>query len=258
MATLIIRVVLCVLLAGTVFGQSMRRDSLRLSVYDQLLLPTSGDDQVTAARFNRIFSRGINAITTSCPAYEKLDTVFITVGVEGGLLNSDFVAAKSVDKMIGQTIRIPLQVVPYDDTLYNLLGGTAEKTEMNKTLREHPRYYSAFNGKLFVRPKYSKTTETDSFLTYYYAQAPDVTNDTTATTMSTAYREALIYFCCAKVSDLRRDYNTGRYYYAMFLGEIRRRGMIGGNNIQAIGGYIHPSSGSLLGGAAMPQGSPAE
>ena len=256
MAIRIVSVLL--LLATTAIGQTMRRDSLRQIVYDQLLIPSAGDEQVTSARFNRIFSRGLNAISTSCPAYEKLDTVEITVAVEGGTLGSDFVAALSVEKIVGQTIRIPLQVVPYADTLYNLLGGTADKTTMNKTLREHPRYYSAFNGKLFAWPKYSKTTETDSFLVKYFAKAPDVTLDSTATVISTAYREALIYFCCSKVSDLRHDYGAGRYYYGMYLAEIRRRGMIGGNDIQAIGGYIAPSAGATSLPAAIGVGSPAE
>ena len=242
MVTRITKFLLVVLCAASVSAQSMRRDSLRLATYDQLLIASGGNDQVTSARFNRIFSRGLNTISTSCPAYEKLDTVTITVAVEGGALNSDFVAAKSVSKILGQTIRIPLQVVPYDDTLYNLLGGTVEKTEMDRAATEHPRYYSAFKGTLFAWPKYNRTGDADSFLVEYYAAVPDVGTDTAATVLSSAYREALINYCCSKVADLQKDYGTGRYYWSLYLDEIKRRGMIGGNNIQAAGGYLSPAS----------------
>lgn len=204
------RLLLCLLLvAGSVSGQ-VRRDSLRVSALD-LLAISSTDALITTARVNRIIDEAVREVSANFPAIEKLDTVVIYTTTEGGALASDFSQAWWAQIMVDDSVRIPL-TYREPDTLYEARGGSDGVSDAGKNVTQQ-RYYYTHAGRLMLYSKYG-TGEGDSLfvLLAYYAVDDAMSADTTTTSISDAYRAALMDWICYRIEMLRFRFDAATVF----------------------------------------------
>ena len=179
--------------------RSPRLDSMWVSVCANLNLPTSGTRNITSAVGYRYINEAYASVCVDFPAIEKLDTVTLVGGSEGGALNTDFDRVVSVDRMVDSTVRIPLQPVS-QDTL-SMMVKTADDASVRMVKNDYtsPRYYKIFNKMLITQPKYSLATSS-LFLVKYYAIGARLTSASDSVLCDQRYIEQIINHACAGIS----------------------------------------------------------
>jgi len=187
------------------------RDSLTVAVLNQLHVPSTGDNELTTAIVHKQINKSVAQVCTDFPAVEKLDTVIIGRWQEGGSLNTDFDRAYSVMKIVGDTLRVPINRLP-DDSLFDRLGGeTGLEYDYDKL--SHPRYFNPFDYYLFVYPKVAiDSAGVDTFLVKYYAMDDALTSATDSTVINPRFINPLISHVCYMLSLYREDDNAAAIY----------------------------------------------
>jgi hypothetical protein len=220
---LLIWVVAC----ATCHAQSMRRDSLRVAILDQLLLPTNGTAQVTTARINRTIGQACAKVCNDFPAIASFDTIAASGTTEGMALNADFNRLYSCYRMVGDTQRIPLIVVPEDSL--PAIWAKSEASSMNMFSTGSPRYCYVAGSRLFFWPKYNKRGASDNFFIEYFANDTTVADSVPTTRINPKYRDAIIWNACVRVSTMRKlmnDAATYDYLYSKELAISREDGLL--------------------------------
>jgi hypothetical protein len=206
--------VLCLLAANLSAETSPQLDSIRVAALNQIGLPTAGTTRITAAIANAIINYGIQEVSTNFPAVEKLDTITIDSVSEGGALASDFVAIRSCELMIDDTLRIPLQYKPVD----SIFEKRPSKEGAKPDDITDPRYYRTHAGRLLTSPKFVSGDIGDSalFLISYYAVGDFLSSGTDSTNIVEEYRDELLDWVCYRLEALRYRYNASAFYFAKY------------------------------------------
>lgn len=209
--------VLIVLLAVGVMGEtSPQLDSIRIMAFNQIGVPTSGTNRVTAAKANAIINYGIQEVSTDFPAVGKLDTITIGSVSEGGALASDFVAIKWCQLMIDDTLRIPLEYKTEDSFFVERPTEEGAKSEPDDILS--PRYYYTHAGKLLTWPKFVAGDIGDSALVLisYYAIGDRLDSATDSTNILPQFRNELLDWVCYRLEYLQYRYAAGDRYFGKY------------------------------------------
>lgn len=202
-----------------VFGvaqTSPRLDSISLNALDRLGISQSGAGRVTLAKVYGIVNEGIEDVSTHWPAVEKTDTVVVYDSTEGGRLNSDFSRIRSVQWMIGDSVRVPIEYMNEDSLV--LKFGSVDKARADIALvvdGTERFYYYTFGSRLYVLPKYdADTSAVDSliFLVSYYAVDDKLTTTTDSTTISSQFRRYLRWYVYGEIETLRGRYDRAAFW----------------------------------------------
>lgn len=207
---------LLVLLCGIANAQEVpaRRDSIRLAVYNRLNLASTGSDVATTARVNEAINAAISQICRQYPAVEKIDTVVLYSIIEGAALNSDYLRGHWAFRKAGDSARYAMQYKPMD-SLFSAMGGDAISQGQKLGDPLSPRYWYSFADRFFTYPfVQANFTSPDSFIVMYYADGQPLTSDVSRTDIQKEYRDALIYLTCAKVSEIRKQFEEAASFYA--------------------------------------------
>jgi hypothetical protein len=212
----IITGVACLLAVGAMAETSPQLDSIRVAAFNQIGLPTTGTTRVTAAKANAIINYAIQEISTNFPAVEKLDTVLIDSVSDGGALNTDFVAVKWCQLLIGDTLRVPLEYKPED----SLFTGDPTEGEEGAQLDDitDPRYYYTHANRLLTFPKFRTGDVGDSafLLVGYFAVGDRVDAETDSTNIHPRFRDELLDWVCYRLEYMRYRYTSGNQYFAKY------------------------------------------
>lgn len=195
MKRLIITVVICALagsLHAQTYGLPARLDSLRGYALSAAGMPAGHSDLVDSV-MNKLVNLSILRVCKDFPAIQKYDTVVLAKSSQGVALNSDFLVATDVQRIIGEGIRISLEPIA-PGALVSLYEKIPKDSMAADPLDvKSPRYWTEHNDKLFFHPKYNKASAvTDSFLVFYEAMDSVLQVDASTTQIHEKYRDALI------------------------------------------------------------------
>lgn len=197
---------------------SNRLDSLRIEVLFYLNL-NAVTNSVTAAKLTRAINHAIVADCKRYPALYKLDTVIVPKTVEGAALNSDFSRPAQLFKMIGDSIRIPLQFISWDSVKAKFPAYKDNVHNPSDTMS--PAHFWTGGQKLFLHPKYlESTSDADSFIVHYYAIDQKLSDDTNTVSITQDYRLPLIYYAAAEIWSIRGRDDKFAHYMGLFLNYI--------------------------------------
>ena len=193
----IIRMLTCLFLAGSVMAQTYalptRRDSIRFMCYSRLNMPQTGTLRVDTTNANYAIDQAYANTCDDFDAIEKLDTVIIARADEGGSLNSDFLRLRKVFKLISDSVRIPMGLLPLD-SLELVYPQYAENLQKRTSIMSPNRVYS-FNQKLFTHPKQYRS-DADTMLVYYWAMGAELVSDTAHLAVLPGFVEKVISYAC--------------------------------------------------------------
>lgn len=198
--------------AQSIYPISPRLDSMRLAVYSQLGINTTGSRGVPAATVNRALNRGLSQTCIDYPAIEALDTLFLQRDSEGVALADDFLRLKAVFRIIGDdSLRLPIRILNVDQ-----IQAEFPTTALNidkKPDRSSPAACFTYQGRLFPQPKYLGTTDAvDTLLIHYFAMGNPLLADDSAAIVLPEYVEKIIQYACAEVSATRQNFSDASYY----------------------------------------------
>ena len=212
--TVICFIFICGIAQGQTLPLSPRLDSLRVSVFNELPLATTGSALLTTARVSRQVNMAIWDVCQSFPAYEKADTVIASRAAEGGTLNSDFLRATLVMRMIGDSVRIPL--IPLNLDSIQPLNQLVEANLQDLDVENDPNKWYTRNYRLYTHPKVRReSSEADTFLVHYEAMAPKLASDTDTTVIDKNFLQAVVYYATAKCWLLRKRSDLAETYFAL-------------------------------------------
>ena len=202
------------LLAGPVMATgpiSGLMTELREGVRAQLRGQTTATTLLSNSVVDWAINRGLSQTCSDFPAYEKLDTVMVSKEGEGAALPSDFVEVKAVFRIIGDTVRYPLQYMPADTLAKNYAIGSSTPDEPN-TVRSL-QYYHTHAGQLIFDPK-SRATKDDTMLVEYYAMDAPLDDSTDTAHVKAKYLEKVILYACWALSVTEGDGRAAAYLAA--------------------------------------------
>ena len=204
---------------------SPRLDSLRYQVFEQLNVPSTGTYKVTATVANKRINVAQMAVANDFPAILKLDTVIGSGTVEALSLPSDFLRIMAVQKMKGDSLRLPIRPLDSLGDPWSKLTAARQYIQDANNI-EHPKFYYVWGDKLMFLPKYSMPSMfgVDSFLVFYVALPAQMSSDSDTTLIPVEYRDLIIDYTCAELSALRQNWDD----YAAYMAKYQRRlGMTG-------------------------------
>lgn len=218
-------IVLLVFAASSAMAESPitpTRDSLSIAAFQQLNVVTTGDDQITTAKCYGALNQALLQVCRDFPAYEKIDTVTIDKTAEGGALANDFLRLKSVFRMKGDTLRVPLQVVDMDSLPGLSPRDSVAVQEKGNILS--PRYAYTYANRLLTHPKYIISGSADSFLVCYYALDDKLTSATDSVSIDKTYLTALKYYACYSLLAMIQDYEGAMFWLGLYDKEVNSVG----------------------------------
>jgi len=208
------------LTSGIAAAASPRLDSLRAAVYSQLDVKDGGDRKITSAKVTRAINRAYEHVANRLPAIEATDTVVISKADDGGVLPDDFRTIGDVFRLWGDTIRVQLDVTPFDslDVLAPTLDENIHQILLTGDISPlNPRRCYVFNGRLYLHPKYAiDTTRSDTLQVHYYAAAETLVDDTATVKVTGGYIEPIILYSCSLLSMTRNDFEAAMAYMQMY------------------------------------------
>ena len=213
---------LCLLPALCLAETEPQLDSIRQAAFDQLGIPAAGTDYVTTAKANAIVNYGIQEVSTSFPAVEKLDTITIDSTTEGGTLASDFVAIKWCLFIADDTARVPLEFAPVD-SLFPARGGE-EGVDHDPGNPYGVRYYFTHAKQLMTYPRWSVGADSALFLVAYYAVGNHLAAGGDSTNILPEYRDELLDWICYRLEALRGRFTAAAFYEAIYDKAKKERG----------------------------------
>lgn len=195
--------IIFILLCGSASAQiPAQRDSLAARVFTNLKLSTSGSASITTAIVYQKLNDAQTPVCQDFDAFEKFDTMTVSSGSEGATLPGDFLRVSGVDRMVGDTQRIPMQQIRYEER-WEKTGGLSGTT-YDLASREQPRYFYIHANKLVVYPKDRKpSNRPDSLLVGYWAIGHQLASSTDSTDIYPEFRAALILKATALVWAMR-------------------------------------------------------
>ncbi len=213
------------ILAQSSWAISPRRDSLRAYTYTALGLPST-NGKLTTANVNMFINESAVEVSRDFPAIEKFDTVLISKTGEGAALNSDFLRIHRASRIIGDTLRIPLDVTN-PDSLFEKTGGL-QGVKQDRDKIESPHWYSTFGKRFQTHPKgLRESGSPDKFLIEYFATPNYLGADSDTTLIPDDYRPALLLKVRMKaliqLSDFRSAFSVDSMYNEMRLPPVSRR-----------------------------------
>lgn len=192
---------------------SARLDSLRIAVYRDLLLPDTGTSAATTTRLNGIVNRSIRQVCLDFPAIEKSDTVTADSSSESFSLNSDCDRVRAVFRVVGDTVRVPLEpVMGPEDTLFSWPKIKSAHDPKDIT---QPRSYHVHGNQIKFFPKYYKSSFS-TFVVDYYAVDTGLTADASETSVIQRYREAVLEYAAAKTCAMLGLWTEEQHYSAKY------------------------------------------
>lgn len=198
--------------AQSIYPISPRLDSMRLAVYSQLGINTTGSRGVPAATVNRALNRGLSQTCIDYPAIEALDTLFLQRDSEGVALADDFLRLKAVFRIIvGDSVRLPIRILNVDQ-IQGEFPASQDNSDQ-KSNRLNPENCFTYQGRLFLHPKYLGTTDAvDTLLIHYFAMGNPLLADDSAAIVLPEYIEKIIHYACSEVSATRQNFSDASYY----------------------------------------------
>ena len=189
-------------------------DSLRTAAFEQSLVPDDGNALIDTTYGKRVVNRAIQQVCHDFPAYEKIDTVVSVAGTIEYALNTDFLRLKTVLKM---TTFMDLKIIyglsfPPIETWFEVKAGVVGG-EPDPNEKAEPRYASTWNDQLYFYPTPSKA---DSFIVTYYAIDSQMIDPTSSTSVLPEYREAIIIFTAAMISERKGDFARADRLWARY------------------------------------------
>jgi len=180
---------------------STRRDSLRTNVCWYLGISTSGTDLLTTAKINNAVNNAIHETCKDYPAYVKLDTVKIDSAAVGGSLNNDFRDLKTVFFILGDTVRMPVEIIE-PDTLKRKQPTISDNlfVEGKNVI---VRYCWSEDSLLRISAKWRNAVDTAKFEIEYFAYDSMLTSDSDKTLISADYLLNVIYRACSTLEEIR-------------------------------------------------------
>ncbi len=213
--------VLPVLLAGTSHAQlSMRLDSIRVSVYRQLLLKTNGAGLVPDSTANAAVNRAIQRVCDDFPAIEKIDTIALSSDSVGIALNSDFLRVRWV--FLNATNKwFPLTPVTMEQhrELFKIVGGKSGATFRPADTLAAP-YYWTLGDRIFTYPKYTAGPHT-SLIVGYMAEDSTLNADGSTCQIKAEFREAIVEYACAIILEMQGMFEDASIYLGKYGSRLR-------------------------------------
>ena len=196
--------IIFLLLCGSVAAQiPPQRDSLAARVLIRSKLPAAGTASTPLTTVYQAINDAQTPVCQDFDAYDKFDTLVVSSGSEGATLPADFLRIVSVDRMIGDTLRLNMQeMVPSE--MWEKGGGKSGATYKTAEI-EHPRYFQIQGNRLVVRPKDRKpSNRPDSLLVCYWAIGHKLTSADDSLDIQSDFREALLIKACANLYRIRQ------------------------------------------------------
>lgn len=194
--------ILCLLGVSASAQIPAQRDSLAARVFTNLKISTSGTASVTTAIVYQKLNDAQTPVCQDFDAYEKFDTLVVSSGSEGAVLPGDFLRVSGVDRMVGDTQRIPMQQIKYEERWEK--AGAKEGSTYDLASREQPRYFYIHGNRLVTYPKDKKpSNRPDSLFVGYWAIGHQLTAATDSVDIYPEFRSALILKATALVWAMR-------------------------------------------------------
>jgi len=190
------------------------RDSLSARCYRMLNIPVTGTKQNPTTNMYDALNGGLAAVCRDFPALEKIDTLTIDREADGAALPTDFVRLKSVFRMKGDTLRLPLKIIDID--AIPLLTLPEKSATQDKGDITSPGFAYTYGGRLMTHPKYIIPSLADSFLVYYYAMDDKIDSASDTVFIAKEYLNALTYFACWQLSAVRGDFQGATYWRGLY------------------------------------------
>ena len=219
--------IILLLLCGSVSAQMPgARDSLIARMCsNHRASTTNGTGNAPIATFYQKLNDAQTPVCQDFDAYEKFDTLIVSLGSEGATLPGDFLRISGVDGIVGDTLRIPMQEIAYEDRWEK--GGGETGSRYNVAVKEQPRYFYIHGNRLVPYPKDKKpNNRPDSLFVGYWAIGHQLASAGDSTDVYPEFREALIIKATAMVWRVRQGAGSpeAAALEAQYAGEVLKYG----------------------------------
>ncbi len=198
----IISILIILLVSTSAFGQiypvDPSLDSIRTFAYYKLNIPTAGTGNITNVKANMAINMALGKLCTDLPAYEKVDTLYMTSDSDGVILPTDFTRMANAFRMYDSML-IPMKEILHD-SLYQIFVIDSSGNSQNKSSFKSPSYYRINARKFFTHPKVSKA---DTFIVNYYALQAELTAGTDSITFESKYFDEFMTLVKAEILEIR-------------------------------------------------------
>lgn len=215
------------LLASTACSQTISRtytenprlDSLQAAVYAQLNIKAGGSRKITDVVVTRAINRAIIATCTDYPALELTDTVLVGRSDTLGTLPAKFDRFRTVFRLRGDTLMIPLLVIN-PDSLQNYKKDL-KSYRHQKANPLSPDLCWTHGIKLRLYPKFVGKTSTsiDTMQITFFGIDAGLSNDSDTTIVDPRYINKIILYACGEVSATRQNFDDAGYYFRRYGGQ---------------------------------------
>lgn len=217
--------IVLLLLCGSVSAQiPARLDSLRVRVFTNLKLGSSGSSSITTAMVNQKINDAQTAVCQDFDAFEKFDTLLVHSGLEGDTIANDFLRVSMCDRM-SQGLRYPMiQIKPEERWEKGEMKTGADYDPADTT---KPRYFYVYANRLVTYPRDKKpSTKPDSLFVGYWAIGRVLTADSVSTDIYPEFRDALLMKATAMVWRVRQGAGSpeAAALEAQYAGEVLKYG----------------------------------
>lgn len=211
-------ILLLALLCGAAIGQPLpvapQAESLQVALEMQLNLPHGGAGAATQAAMRTALNRSAVEVCRDFPAYELSCSLSVARSVEGAELPRNCIIATEVFRIIGDTIRVPLERLSYDSL--SIVLNTLDKNVQDKANKMAPRYWYQYGKSIFLVPKYLNARSNDQLLVHYRAFPNKLVADNDSTVINPEFFEPMLNYAASILSRARNNWEDADKYMDLY------------------------------------------